>query len=179
MRTVPFLLLICMFPLVSPRAAGQQPTTVELGIHAGATILIPGGGDAEVVFGVPGAGSLAGLFPPIYATVFATPSVMIEPQIAFLYETGSTSGLLNAALQVGYVFNPETPGSLYLAAHLQTANGFGNGGNTEFAAGGSVGYRRVVKDILAVRLEGRYRRWFDFFGLNEIAIIVGFGAALH
>jgi hypothetical protein len=105
---------------------------------------------------------------------------MIEPQLAFVYETASSSGLLNAAFQVGYVFSPVTPGSLYVAAHLQTANAFGNGGDTEFAAGASVGYRSVIKDVLAVRLEGRYRRWFnDFLDLNEIAFIVGFGAAIH
>jgi hypothetical protein len=45
------------------------------------------------------------------------------------------------------------------------------------AFGGAVGYRIKVKNSLAIRFDGRYRRWFgDFKDLNEIGIGVGVGA---
>jgi hypothetical protein len=45
---------------------------------------------------------------------------------------------------------------------------------SDFAAGGNVGYRLLPRDFLAIRFEAGYRRWFDF-ELHEInaAIIIG------
>jgi hypothetical protein len=54
----------------------------------------------------------------------------------------------------------------------------GGGGNTEFAAGLSAGYRHALKDVLGLRYEARFRRWFDG-DLNEVALILGFGVAIR
>ncbi len=48
------------------------------------------------------------------------------------------------------------------------------GSNTEFAAGGAVGYRAVVSQHVAVGVEGGYRRWFDL-KINEIVISLKLG----
>lgn len=175
MRAVSAIILLAS--LSGTYLHAQRPK-VDVGIHAGATILIPSGGDTEYVLGLPGGGSVLGLFPPVYATIFAGPNLMIEPQVAFAYLSFSDGGLLNAALQLGYLMQPAGRGSLYLAAHLLSANSFGDGSGTEFAAGGSLGYRLVVKDVVGLRYEARYRRWFDA-DLNELALLVGFGVVIH
>jgi len=175
MRAVSAIILLASLSGTSLHA---QRAKLDVGIHAGATILIPSGGDAEYTLGLPGGGTVLGLFPPVYATMFAGSNLMIEPQLAFAYQSFLDGGLLNAALQVGYLMRPAGHGSPYLAAHLLMANSFGDGSGTEFAAGGSLGYRHVVKDVVGLRYEARYRRWFDF-DLNELALLVGFGVVIH
>ena len=176
MRTVSAMLLL------SSLSAGflhaQRPAKVDVGIHAGATILIPSSGSSEYVLGLPGGGGVFGLLPPVYATFFAGPNLMVEPQVAFVYQSFSDAGLLNATLQVGYLIRPGAGGSPYFAGHLFSANSFGEGSGSEFAAGASLGYRHVVKDVLGLRYEARYRRWFDA-DLNEVALLVGFGVVLR
>lgn len=155
----------------------QAATKFEIGTHVGASILIPQYGSTEVVIGIPGAGTAAGLFPPLYLTIF-TRNLMIEPQIAFVYESSGGSGLFNGALQLGYLMNAESPGSPYFAAHFLTVNAFGDGGSTEWAAGAGLGYRQVIKNALGLRVEARYRRYFESH-LNDIGLLVGIGAAIH
>jgi hypothetical protein len=155
----------------------QEPTKFEIGTHLGASILIPSEGSTETVIGIPGAGTAAGLFPPLYLTIY-TQHVMIEPQIAFFYESSGSNGLINAALQLGYLVNKESKGSPYFAGHFLTVNAFGNGGSTEWAAGASLGYRQLVRDALALRVEARYRRYFES-DLNDIGLLIGIGAAFH
>jgi hypothetical protein len=58
-------LLVAAGLLATRPIHAQEPTKFEVGTHGGATILLPDGGDAEFVVGVPGAGTALGLFPPI------------------------------------------------------------------------------------------------------------------
>jgi len=156
----------------------QHRPKLDVGMHAGATILIPSDGRSEYVIGLPGGGTFAGLLPPVYVTFFARPSLMVEPQLAFAYQSFTGTGLLNIALQLGYLTRPTAGGSLYLAGHLLAATAFGDGSSSEFAAGASVGYRHVVKEIVGLRYEARYRRWFDV-ELHEVALLVGLGVAIR
>ena len=156
----------------------QGATSFEVGTHVGASILVPDGGSSEVVIGIPGAGTAAGLFPPLYLTIYTQQHLMIEPQIAFVYESFGGSGLINAALQLGYLMDATSRGSPYFAGHFLTVNAFGNGGSTEWAAGASLGYRQLIRDALALRLEARYRRSFES-DRNAIGLLIGIGAAFH
>jgi hypothetical protein len=155
----------------------QQAVKFEVGTHLGASILIPEGGSTSVVVGIPGAGTAAGLFPPIYLTIYAQ-NLMIEPQLAFVYESSGGNGLMDVALQAGYLIRPTSAGSPYFAFHGLTVNAFGDGSSTEWAAGASLGYRQIVKNALGLRLEARYRRFFESH-LNDIGIVFGIGAAIH
>jgi hypothetical protein len=175
MKTLILALAAGLIVTVPLRA--QEATKFEVGTHLGASILIPEGGSTEVVIGIPGAGTAAGLFPPIYLTIYAQ-HLMVEPQVAFVYESSGGNGLFDGALQVGYLIQPQSAGSPYFAFHGLTVNSFGEGSSTEWAAGASLGYRQVVKNALGLRVEARYRRFFESH-LNDVAIVFGIGAAIH
>ena len=162
-------------------AAAQAKTSAEVGTSVGVTILsVSGGGGSITHVGIPGDGLQAS--PTIYATLFASPSVMVEPQVAFtlLSSGGTTLTSVGLALQVGYLFTPAQSGSAYFAANaaFQTLSVSGGGGSVSGPGiGGAVGYRFKVKNNLAIRADARYRRWFsDYSDLNEIGFGLGLGA---
>ncbi len=172
----------CLSPMFRSTLVSQAKTSgAEVGTSIGLTVLsVSGGGGSVTHFGLPGEGIQAS--PAVYATFFASPSVMIEPQIAFslLSGGGSTLTSLGLAFQVGYLFTPLQPGSAYVAANgaFQTVSLSGGGGSLSGPGfGAALGYRFKVKDHLAVRVDGRYRRWFsDYKDLNEIGFGLGLGA---
>ena len=159
-------------------AQAKQPGA-EVGTSIGVTILSAGGNSLTHV-GIPGNGIQAS--PTVYATFFASPSLLVEPQAAFslLSGGGTTLTSLGVALQVGYLFTPAAPGSGYLAANgaFQTTSFSGGGGSASGPGlGAALGYRFKVRNNLAIRLDARYRRWFsDFADLNEIGFGLGLGA---
>src|SRR5438094_138296 len=61
---------------------------------------------------------------------------------------------------------------------FQSVSLSGGGGSVSGPGlGGALGYRFKVRNNLAIRLDGRYRRWFsDFKDLNEIGFGLGLGA---
>src|SRR5437867_12113693 len=159
----------------------QAKASAEIGTLVGVTVLsASGGGGTLTHVGIPGDGVQAS--PTIYATFFASPAVMIEPQAAFslLSSGGSTLTSFGVALQAGYLFTPSQPGSAYVAANgtFQTVSLSGGGGSVSGPGlGGALGYRFKVKNNVAIRLDGRYRRWFsDYSDLNEIGFGLGLGA---
>jgi hypothetical protein len=156
-------------------ATAQQTNRLEVGFHLGADFFIPDGGDVDFSLGAPGGGAVLGFFPPIYLTTDLGSSLFIEPQVAFLYQSATEGGLVNAALQVGTFTRAHSRSSPYVAVHILTLSTFGGGGSTDFAGGGSVGIRRIVNDRVGVRFEARYRRFFDA-DFNDIALLVGVGA---
>ncbi len=80
-------------------------------------------------------------------------------------------------MQVGYLFAPESKASLYLAAH---GGGFFSEDFNSGTIGGGVGVRSRLTAGFALRLEGRYRRWLcEDCDLQDIALLIGFGAILH
>src|SRR5438876_7513099 len=164
-------------------AAGAQgaKTNTEVGTSVGVTILsVSGGGGSVTHVGIPGDGIQAS--PTVYATIFASPSFMVEPQVAFslLSSGGQTLTSVGLALQFGYLVTPSYPGSVYVAANgaFQSVSLSGGGGSVSGPGlGGALGYRFKVRNNLAIRLDGRYRRWFsDFKDLNEIGFGLGLGA---
>lgn len=166
-------------------AAGAQGartrTNAEVGTAVGVTILsVSGGGGSLTHVGAPGDGIQAS--PTLYATIFASPSLMVEPQLAFslLSGGGQTLTSVGLAFQLGYLFSPAEQGSPYVAANsaFQTVSLSGGGGSVSGPGfGGAVGYRVKARNNLAVRFDARYRRWFsDYKDLNEIGFGVGLGA---
>jgi hypothetical protein len=160
--------------LAAGPAAAQTPTKLEVGTHLGGTIAFNGG--TEFQFGIPAPTSfLAG--PALYLTVFATPNLMIEPQIAFTWNSVVDDILLNGVLQLGYLLSPTTPASAYFTVHggWTTIYGAAESG----LVGGGLGMRFVIKERLAIRTEVRYRRWTcSGCDLNEVGLQIGLGTAL-
>jgi outer membrane protein with beta-barrel domain len=167
---------------VAAQAAQAKPTA-EIGTSVGVTIVSQTGTPTDTHIGIPGGvGPLSTFSPLLYASFFASPSLMVEPQVSFSSTSGggTTVTFFLIALQVAQLFTPNEKGSAYVAANgaFQT---FSPGGTatslTGPGVGGELGYRFKVKNSLAIRLNARYRRWFlDFKNVNEIGFGLGLGA---
>lgn len=174
MRTSLTLLVTSAF--LSSAALAQQEKDVEIGTALGVTLTIPRGGDAELFAGVPGAGTLLGA-PSIYATFFPSPTVMVEPQLAFEYNSLGEEAVISPMLQLGYLFTPDANASGYVAANgggfFRTESGAANSASL----GAGIGYRTKVSTGAAFRIELLYRRWLaDSYKLNDISLRFAFGA---
>jgi Outer membrane protein beta-barrel domain len=174
--TAAILVLTCS---VAAATAAQERQSVEIGTTLGVTIVSRSGSSATVI-GAPAALGPAAQ-PSVYATIFATPSVTIEPQLGLIHVSGSGSSvtMFDLGAQLGYLVTPAVRGSPYVAANVayQTVSDFSSLHGV--GVGGALGYRVRVGRGVAVRLEGRYRRWLgDFDGLNEIGFGVGLGGIL-
>ena len=186
MRAIPRFLTsgtVALF-LAGAVAAQGKPSakpSPEVGTMAGVTIVSQSGFSTTTHFGIPGGiGPVSTFSPMLYATFFASPSVMVEPQVAFSTTSGGgeSATFFTFIGQIGYLFNPNASGSAYVAANgaFETANA-GAGTVSGPGFGAALGYRFKVKSSLAMRLDGRYRRWFsDFKDVNEIGFSLGLGA---
>ncbi len=177
------LALITALSFAGAIAAAQEKPTAEVGTSVGVTILTQSGQSSITHVGVPaGAGPIAPFSPMVYASFFATPEVLVEPQVSFSSTSsgGTTTTFFFFAAQVGYLFTPAQKGSPYVAVNgaFQTVSpGGGASSSNGPAVGGEVGYRFKVRNSVAVRVNGHYRRWFsDFKDMNEIGFALGLGA---
>lgn len=176
------------FLLLSPAyLAAQDKPAAEIGTRVGVDILLPEDGSL-VSLAIPGAGpspaaSLLGTSSTIHFAFFPSPQVMVEPQLSISLlsiSNGDTETLTTLGLSglVAYLFNGAMVNSPYVGANASFFLIDGDGeSETDFAVGGSVGYRLVPLEHLAVRFEGSYRRWFDF-EFNEITFAAIFGIVL-
>ena len=55
----------------------------------------------------------------------------------------------------------------------------GSGADSSFGAGVGIGYRHVVQNIMALRFEAQYLRWFGEAKANDIKIRMSFGVVLE
>jgi hypothetical protein len=161
--------------LVPPAVHAQNGTTVEIGTGLGAAILTNGGTLTHI--GLPGAGIVGQA--PLYATFILGGGLMIQPEVAVNILTGGGSSIttLGSHLGIGYAFagSGSSPYAFVNGA-LQYASGGGES-DSEFGAGGRVGYRLLVNRGFAVSFEGGYRRWFSS-QLGEITIAIRLGGIL-
>ena len=177
MRAFTCLLVPAALGLTGSVLAGQGRPVVELGTHAGVTIL-SGGGSSLTQFRIPGKGILGQ--PTIYGTILAGSGLLVEPQIALniLSSEGETATTVGLAGQVGYAFSGHTMNSPFIfgTGAFQSVSG-GGVSDSEFGAGAGVGYRLIIGQHFSIRFDGHFRRWFDS-ELNEFAAGVGFGGVL-
>lgn len=184
MRTLAALLSCSL--LGATVVAAQENPGAEIGTSLGVTILSQSGTSVTHI-GIPaGLGPVAQ--PSIYATIFASPSVTIEPQVGFSHvsSSGATLTFVDLAAQLGYWFTPGQNASPYLAASLayqslsQTSSFGSTSTNSGPGVGGEIGYRIKVGTGFAIRFTARYRRWFsDFKDLNEFGVAMGLGGLIH
>ena len=170
------ILILVMATFVAQATSAQDQPAVELGTTLGGTLSIPDDGETTLFVGVPGAGTLLA-FPNLYLTLFPSPSLMVEPQVYFWFESEDATVIFSGMMQFGYLFTPQRTGSLYAAAHggyYKITDGIDTG-----ALGASFGYRGLIKDGAAWRLEGRYRRWLcENCKVNDLSLVVGIGLVL-
>lgn len=179
MRRFP-LILAFLFFASPPLLRAQERPGVEVGARAGLNILFDGG---ETIFTLAGGGpsplgSLVAGNTAVHVAFFPSPQFMIEPLVSFGVASNSeTFTNLTLAAQGAYLFNGATTNSAYVgatAAFNSIDLGDLTDSETDFAVGGTVGYRILPRPNAAIRLEAGYRRWLDF-EINEIDAAVIFG----
>jgi len=182
MRTTTPLLVVIG---IAATAAGAQEKkqSVEIGTSLGVTILSASGNTITTI-GIPVDAGPLPLFarPAVYATIFATPSLFIEPQVAFSNLSGGSGADFTMVLlagQVGYLFRPDQRRSPFFGAHVAFQSVSAGGSASGVGVGGALGYRFRIGAGFALRLEGYYRRWLgDYDGINEIGFAIGLGGII-
>lgn len=177
---------------VSATGAGaQRLPEPEVGFRAGYTRLSmdngSGGTDRVNMMSLPGSMFLS----PggVHVMFFVTEKVSLEPQFGFIRTSDgdASSSLLFLALQPNLFLGSDARRAPYIFATvglLRDTDSFGGSSNTDTQNlfGGGIGYRRIVRNVLATRYEFRFRR-FSADGpggqeLNEIGLLVGLGVVI-
>jgi hypothetical protein len=186
MRTVAALLSCTL--LGAAVANAQTKPGTEIGTTLGVTILSQYGYSTTyigtpIMFSSFAGGLSTPVQPSIYATIFVSPTVSIEPQLAFarVSTNGYARTSVDVAAQFAYWFASERKESPYLAANLAYQGAFAaySTAATAPGLGGEIGYRIKVGTGFAIRFTARYRWWFGNNHFNEFGIGMGLGGLMH
>ena len=173
------VLAVSLAAALPPGPARAQ--SAEVGFLSGLSVFTADGRDALTSFSAPG----SGLVLPtggMYATLFATPNVAVEPQVGFLVLSsgGNTEWLGSLGGQVAYHTRGGAQSSPYFGGNASWARDAGE--DNSFTLGGVVGYRAILPPGLGLRIEAGYRRWFtrgdgdfDPVDFNQFSVSVGVG----
>ncbi len=153
-------------------ARAQQPLPVEIGTQAMGITWASQSGHTTTLVGIPGGGVL--LQPTVYTALFLSPVIALEPAVTYQHisSEGSSSWAAAGLLRLGGYFAGARQNSPYLFGELGV-RGTGSDSHSESHAGFGLGggYRWLVADRrLALRLEGRVRRWAVDPDVTEIGI---------
>lgn len=175
---------ILVFAVSLAAALPAEPAraqSAEVGFLSGLSVFTAEGRDALTSFSAPGGGLL---LPTggMYATLFATPNVAVEPQVGFLVLSsgGNTDWLGSFGGQVAYHTRGGAQSSPYVGGNASWVRDIDEDSN--FTLGGVVGYRVILPPGLGLRVEAGYRRWFtqgddgfDPVDFNQFTVSVGVG----
>ena len=162
------------------RWMGGAATGVEIGMLFGLSHL-SSDDDGVTLIGVPTAGlSGFGSIPSLYISWFPGKKLSIGPEFSF----GQTAsgGFSLTGLYFGgrgaFFLQSNAMSDPYILGH-SALRVIGSRGDyeTDFSAGAGLGYQWRLGPAFVLRMEGRYRRWFDD-EINEISFILGFGTRL-
>ncbi|HUG00522.1 MAG TPA: outer membrane beta-barrel protein [Longimicrobiales bacterium] len=175
------LIVLALSLAVALPAAPARAQSAEIGFLSGLSVFTAEGRDALTTFSAPGNGFVlptGGL----YATLFPTPNLAVEPQVGFLVlaSGGATEWLGSFGGQVAYHTRGGAESSPYFGGNASWVRDVDEDNN--FTLGGVVGYRFLAPPGLGVRVEAGYRRWFtqgddgfDPVDFNQFAVSVGIG----
>lgn len=153
----------------------------ELGTRAGFSILT--NGSTLVSFGLPGGAPapssvLFGGGTSVHFGFFPGDHLMIEPQVNLnvIIPDGDQDNITIANLtgQFAYLFSGADTNSAYLGANGSLFTVSAGDTESDIALGANLGYRILVSDGAALRLEGAFRRWLDL-EVNELNLALVFG----
>lgn len=174
--TVRLALIASVFLAGATPAVAQDAGRVEIGssLVSVLTVMPNGGGGNTTFLGVPTAG-IGLVHPAIYGSIFATPRLAIEPQIAMFavwHSGGGNDHWFTVFGNVDYFFGDVSKSSPFIFAgggHLDIS------GETSFnAIDGGVGYRFRLGDRLTIRADGRYTHYTKENG-NMVSFALSIG----
>jgi hypothetical protein len=122
----------------------------------------------------------------VHFTLFLNEKFALEPQLGFIRSSteGFSSSLVFLALQPQYFLGPDARRASYvfgqLGMLLDSDGGSGaSSTETQNVFGGGIGYRKVLRRVIATRYELRMRRLSgEGEKTTEIALLFGFGAVI-
>jgi hypothetical protein len=155
--------VFCLAPAALARAEGP---TVEIGTSLVGLSVTAYRGETTSFVGVPAT---------LYGSFFATPRLVLEPQIGFhAMSAGSRSDhLLIGTFQVAFLFRGPRRHSPYVLGDATAARNSYTTDETNLAIGAGVGYRVPVR-ALAIRVELKYRRYVRPEA-DAVSVIVALG----
>lgn len=177
--TVRLALIASVLVASATPAFAQDARRVEIGSSlVSAVVHVPQGGGSHTTFlGVP-SGGIGLVDPALYASIFATPRLAIEPQIAMFavrHSEGGNDHWFTVFGNVDYFFGDVSKSSPFIFA----GGGYLNiSGETSFnAIDGGVGYRFRLGDRLTIRAAGRYTHYTKENG-NMVSFTLSIGGLL-
>ncbi|MEO5510445.1 MAG: hypothetical protein ABIS27_07420 [Longimicrobiales bacterium] len=163
--------------LLAGSAQAQDKPRPEIGIRGGFAHY-KAAGESFSVLVTPGSQLASPAV--IHLTYFATPRIALEPQLGFIRSSGAgtTVSVLSLGGQVmGFLREADHSPYAFVLAGMDRQTGIVD--DNQYGVGAGIGYRTILREALAVRLEGRFRRITDDGShVDEIAALVGFGAVM-
>lgn len=171
--------LLSLLALASP-AAAQGVTGTEVGFRGGISRFSGDQRSSVTLLTFPG--SSLPTTPMAYITIFTRSGTAVEPQagIAASWSGGHNDAAVAAGVQLMQFAKSDPMRKSSGFAFLNAGLVGGSSGGGTYNLGGGLGYRTVYRNVLGVRVEGGYRRWFDQheFGLNQLYLAIGLGAVI-
>ena len=157
------------------------PAEYEIGTRFGVSH-ISSDDDSIVMIAVPGSPTSGVLGnPSLYVSWFPSANMSVGPEINIGRSSGGAVGTTSVNLGGRGMFFPRSNARSgpYLMCHgavlvLDVVEGESE---TDFSAGGGMGYQLRLGPTFVVRAEGRYRRWFDD-AVNDFSLLIGLGARI-
>lgn len=171
--TVRGLLVAVALVILFVPAAHAQIAGVEVGTSV-TSLMIGLGDQSTTTFGMP-SGGFGVINPGLYASLFLTPRIAIEPQIGLIVTSGNgnSAHVLNLAGQADYFLKGTGGNSPFVFGSLGLLS-VSDADTTPISVSGGAGYRKLLGDRLSVRIDGRVTHFTDGLG-NALSFTVSLG----
>ena len=168
------LALFSLALLFATPSQSSSATGVEIGTLLGVSHIFS---DGEGITSISLPGSSFPTLPLLYVSWFPGEKVAIGPEFSYgrTSADGESLSTLVAGAQVAFFLQSNAMSGPYVLGQgsLLLASGEGDT-ESDFAFGAGMGYQSRVGPAV-FRMEGRYRRWVEDGGTNEILFILGLG----
>ena len=118
--------------------------------------------------------------PSLYVFWFPSGKLTVGPEFSFGHISNDGSGVttLHLGWRAANHLRSNTVSGAYVLTQVALATVSGDSGSeTDFSAGGGLGYQWRLGSALVLRAEGGYRRWFDG-EVNDFSLLLGLGTRL-
>ena len=167
------LALFSLALLFATPSQSSSATGVEIGTLLGVSHIFSDG-EGITSISLPVSPFSFSTLPLLYVSWFPGENIAIGPEFSFGRTSvdGESLSTLVAGAQVAFFLQSNTMSGPYVLG--QGSLLLASGSESDFAFGAGMGYQSRVGPAV-FRMEGRYRRWVEDGGTNEILFILGLG----